>query len=488
MKEDILVGRERERDKLKTVVDEVKKGRGRTVIISGERGVGKSALIEWLCKVASDREITCIKGSGVSRDGEPYHPLNDAFKDLRPSLNKNYSLPLGISILSKKFEQNDIIHFHEKDPNALRQALEELCKMASKKPMLMIIEELHLADKSSVLAFRYIAENIEEQPIMLVATCLPEKTADYHSLKETLYHLRQKDLCDHMRLGPLEIDETREILKNILGRKPTSNFCEFIHSKTEGNPLFITETVKSMLSKNSINPENDFYPVSDDTLEWPSTVRYVVERKMVKLDKNTKDLLQRASVLGDVFDYTLLSEVTEMDNMKILDMLDIALDRGILVEEKGGEGYSFKHSVFRDILYRSQFKYNKVSYHKKAAEAIERLYADSLESYRPQLAVHYERARLYDRAFENYIKASESAEGELEKIKYYRSALELSTKTSVPVEIKSIRKLLGIQLMKYGSKHDDSLGTASLEEAKKIFQDINEEKLLERCRKLLDRR
>ncbi len=482
MKKYLFEGREEERIQLLDILENVMEGKGTSVIIKGETGIGKTALAEWLSIEAEKRGFTCFQGAGKSRNGSPYHPFIDAFKILRGPPESNYTLPLGISLLAKKVEKGHVFLFNEEDPNTLRNTMAKLEKMALKKPILLVIEELHMVDKPSLLAFRYISENIGELPVLLVGTYVPEEAHAFHALEETFYYLRQKDICTHIDLHPIEENDTHELLTNLLKVEPPPFFREFIHEKTEGNPLFIAETVKSMMAKGLIIPEEDRYPLPEDDIEWPSTVRYVAERKMVKLDPETKDLLQRASILGLVISYPLLSELIDEDDMKVLDMLDVAVERGIMVEEADMEGYSFKHSAFRDILYSNQFMDNKKRLHKKAAHAILRLSADSLDTYRPQLAEHYEKAGMIEEALDNYIKAAETARGEMKKIGYLRRATRLPIRTQSSREAK---KELGNRLLKYGNEQKGSSRRIFLREAKEIFEKLQDKTALERCRELL---
>ncbi len=489
MTEDLFIGRERERRTLKRLIKEVKGGKGSSVIISGEAGVGKSRLVEWIQSEAEESGLNCFRSSCISQDGLPYQPLTDAFDTLTSPQDSMRSLPLGISIFSGRKKEDSVPLFDANRSNTLRESFKKIAEMAEEEPMLVSIEELHWADKASLLAFRYISENASDHPIMLVGTYRPEEAVDYHLLDETVHHLQQRNLCKHIKLEPFDLEETRKILTCLLGTEPPNTFCKDIRAKTEGNPLFILETVKSMLAKEYIKPEENIYPKFNGTIEWPSTVKYVVERKIVKLDKKTRNLLQYASILGSSFQYSLLSEFVEMDEMEMLDYLDTALEYGIIEEMINSEGYSFSHSAVRDLLYESQFKGKKRLLHRRAAEAIESLYEKSLDMYLPQLARHYENAKLYDKSFENYVKAAELTSDEIKKIKYYRSALEVSEKAPRSLDSQEIQKALGMHLIEYGSKlqekNEEKSSKIYLEEAKELFGNLGEETLLQKCRELL---
>ncbi len=484
----IFIDRDRECKTLNMVLEEVKKGKGKTVVISGEAGIGKTELVEWLLDKAKENDFKCFQGSCISRDALSYHPFNEAFEVLNTPDTSVSSLPLGISIFSGQENTDSISIFDVEKPNTLKESFDNIAKMADGCPLIIIIEELHWGDKATLLAFRYISEHVPNHPILLLGTYRPGESMGYIVLDETIHHLKQRNLCKHIELKPFDLNKTKKIIEELLDVEPSDNFCKMIHSKTQGNPLFIVETVKSMLGKGLIIPEESIYPPMDDSFEWPSTVKYVIERKIVKLDKKTRNLLQSASILGYKFNYELLSNFAGMDEMEILDYLDTALEHGILEEMDEEEGYCFKNLPVRDILYESLFKGKKRLLNRRAAETIEKLYSDSLHLYRDKLARYYEKAKLYDKAFDNYVKAAELEEDENEKISYYRSALELPKLESKSVKEKEIKKYLGIYLLEYGSdmmKDGGSSYETYLEEALDIFDEIEEQELYQKCFDLL---
>ncbi|GEM_PF-5421281 len=484
MDEEGFIDRNEECRILENMVEELDKGKGGAVVITGEAGMGKSTLIEWVIDKAGERGYDSFQGSCISRNGLEYYAFKEAFEDIASPNESIPSLPLGISIFSDGRSEEEIPLFDSERQNTLRESFEAISSMALETPMIIIIEELHWADKSTLLAFRYLSEHSRDHPIMLIASYRSDEAVGYHLLDETIHHLKQKGICKEIDLTSFDVDDTKDALHSLLGEEPPYWFARGLQSKTDGNPLFITETIKSMRSKGILIPEEGVYPDIGSYLDWPSTVKYIVERKMVKLDKKTKNLLKYASILGPSFPYNLLSDFVDMDEMEMLDYLDTAIEHGILEEMISTEGYRFTQQAVRDVLYESQFKGKKRLLHKRAAESIENIYYGDETPY-GRLGEHYENAKIYDRSYENYVKAAETAEDNDEKIRFYKAALNVSNNTSMDAE--EVKEEFGNLLLEHGEKliEEGSEGDLFLEDAKVIFKDLGDEERHKKACRLL---
>ncbi len=406
--EEGLINRERELNSLLEAVRKLDDNRGKSFIISGEAGTGKSYLIEHLKQRDELKGIDWLEGVCITREGVPFQPFKEAFKKKTDPKSTEGSKHISFSLISYKQEKG-VNLFDSSKPDTIRESITTIRKMAEEKPILVVIEELHWADKSTLLAFRYISERIKDMPMILIGTYRPEESVDFDLLDDTIHHLGQREKAEKMELGPFDLEETKEKVNSIVSDTFSDHFIETLHNKTRGNPLFITETIKSLKEKYHSSPES--HPENITPEDWPSTVEYVVKRKILKLDKKTRNLLQYASVLGERFEYGILSKFVRMNEMELLDCLDEAIVKGILKEVEGGreETYRFTNSAIRDVLYISQSKNKKKLLHKRAAKLITSLNIDDLGDYRFDLARHLENIDARNEAAKNYLIVGEMA-------------------------------------------------------------------------------
>ncbi len=494
MFKEVLVDRDDEIEKLESYLDRTIEGNGNAVIVKGRVGLGKTYLIEKFFDVAEKKGVKIFEGNCITREGAPFHPFLQALENYLSERDKeDLNLPMGIGLLSQEESGKFEGLFDSDDRSTFKKSEKFIKKITKDTPTIIVLEDLHWADKDSLLLLRYLSDKIKNSKIMILGTYRPEEIVDYEIFKETMRYMSHRRLIHYIELDTFNMDETIDMIKSVIDKEPPYNFSDLIFNKTGGNPLFVSETVKSMVNKGVINPEEDVYPGRNHQIEWPLIVQYAIERRIVKLDKYAQHLLQYASILGNEFSYHVLSSFADMDEMDILDHIDSLVDKGIIVEGPGEETYVFENEVLHDTIYENQFKEKRRLLHKRAADSIEEVYEDNIVKYYDKLAYHYQRAQMYDKAYQYYKKSIDFAKenGEINTlINNYRNLREL-TKNYKPSDFDkaSFLKENGEVLYEHGlslKEKDQRAAISYLKDAEKLFDEISQEEWAEKCHQELD--
>ncbi len=438
-----LVGRDREFDKLKAALAGVRQGRGRIICLIGEAGLGKSRLIAELFKEWEKNDLS--EGWDVAH-GIPYDS-NRPFGLFQNFARQMFGIELD--------DAPDVIH-HKVD-NGLRSSgasdeVVSLCSVALERviaakvlheareysaetirkdifdviypawlastamgPRVLVLDDLQWADQASIDLIIHLFKMVEERPILFVCAFRPERQSPAWQVKlhaDTHFPHRY----DELRLEPLDAENTNTLISALLNITDLpNNFREIILRKTDGNPYFIEEVIRSLVDQGVVEQ-------TEMGLQWkagtrvedipiPDSLHALLMARIDRLDDQTKATLQAASVIGRAFYYRILETISE--SAITLDRQLVSLERAELLREAGRVPeleYMFKHDLARDAAYHSILNRKRREFHHRVAEAIEKLFAGRLEEHAHRLARHYELAGEHEKAVKYYTMAGEVAE------------------------------------------------------------------------------
>jgi predicted ATPase len=282
-------------------------------------------------------------------------------------------------------------------------------------PRVLVIDDLQWADQASIDLLIHLFKLVEEAPVLFICAFRPERQSPAWQVKlraDTDYPHRY----DEIRLGPLDAANTDALISALLNISdlPT-DLRELILRKTDGNPYFIEEIVRSLVDQGVVMP-------TDSGLKWktgtrvedipiPDSLQVLLMARIDRLDEQTKATLQAASVIGRAFYYRILETISE--SAIALDKQLVSLERAELLREAGRVPeleYMFKHDLARDAAYNTILNRKRREFHRQVAEAIEKLFADRLEENAHRLAQHYLLAGDNEKAVKYYTMAGEAAE------------------------------------------------------------------------------
>jgi len=441
----VFVGRTEELSRLGTLWAEVRSGRLRAALLAGEPGIGKTRLAAELARSAYEEGAMVLFGRCDEEMLVPYQPFVEALRHyvatcplstLRAQLQ---GLGGELTRLLPKLGQRvaDLPPPLRAEPETERYRLFEavttlLMSMAQAQPVVLLLDDLHWADKPTLLLFRHILRSLENGALLVIGNYRDTDLTPSHPLADLLADLRREQLSERILLSGLSQAEVSDLLQTMAGHDVPAELGSALHRETEGNPFFIGEVLRHLAETGAISRRDGRWTTSlgIDQLGIPEGVREVVGRRLLHLSADANQALTIASVIGREFGLDVLERVSELSTERLLETLDEAAAARLVAEVPGAaDRYAFSHTLIRETLYRNLATPRRIRVHRQIGEALEALYGDST-SHLPELALHfYEAAHAGDlqKATEYCRRAGETATALLayeEAAGHYERALQ----------------------------------------------------------------
>ena len=424
-----FVGRERELELLLDSLARAKEASGQAFSIIGEAGIGKSRFLYEFRKAVSNEDITFLEGKCLSYGkGIPYHPISDVLRGnfdigenetderIRTKLKKGLNalkadetttLPYLLELLSVKDSGIDKIPL---SPEGRRDRIIEAVKQIILKgtqirPLVIAIEDLHWADKSTEEALKRLIDSVPGARVLVIFTYRPEFV---HVWGGRSYH-------NQITLNRLSNRESLMMVSNLLGTDDLdSELQRLILSKTEGVPFFIEEFVKSLQGLKMIQREDGRALLEGDpqSLAIPSSIQDMIMARVDRLSDDAKALLQTGSAIEREFSNELIRAVTGLSERELLTHLS-ALKDAELLYERGiypQTSYIFRHALTQEVVYSSILAHKRRELHSQIGTAIEGMHKDDLVGHYEVLSEHFYRSENYTKAAEYFKSAARKAE------------------------------------------------------------------------------
>ncbi len=418
-----MIGRANDIAILQTLMDEAKNGKGQILLIAGEAGIGKSRLVSE-AKTYAKQSMSILQGNCFESDQSyPYAPLLDqlhtffsahARKDLLESTDAT-SHELIKLLPELENGQQDISLTSENDPQQEKRRLfAALAKFfmhqATKQPLLLIIEDLHWCDDSSLEFLMYLARRSTSQPMLMIFTY---RNLEAHlSLVHWLAQLERERLAQELTLAKLTQNDVEAMLNAIFHKQYAihRDLLNSLYRLTEGNPFFIEEILKSLITKGELVFTNDKW-VGKPLYEFhlPRNIQDAVQQRIERLSGASKHILTIASVTGHRFDFALLQRLTHHDEQQLLSLMKELIAAQLVVEESADQ-FAFRHALTQQAIYTQLLVRERRALHHTIAETLESLYATTLEHHVEDLAYHYYKAEMWEKALKYGQQAGNKAQ------------------------------------------------------------------------------
>ena len=439
-----LVGRDEPLERVRGAWTDVARGTCRTVFVAGEPGIGKTRLAAELAREAHAAGAIVLFGRCDDEVGAPLQPWLEALRFLvahsdgeavgRWAANDAPELVRLLPMLRDVLA--DVPRPEASDPESgrLRQfeaVASVLRRVGSDAPLLVVLDDLHWADRSSLLLLRHLARDETAGRLLIVGTYRDTDLDRRHPMADVLADLRRTAAPERVLLRGLTLAGTAALVTAYLGATPPDALVTAIHSETEGNPFFVQEVLAHLAESNALaHSELGATAARVADLGIPESVREVIGRRLSRLSDDTNRLLVAAAVLGREFDAKVLADVAQDAEDAVLERLDEARAAHLVAEVDGRFGtYSFSHALIRTTLLDEIATARRVRLHQRAAQAIEARYGADLDEHLAALAYHYGEASVAgetDRAVEFAVRAAERAAALLahdDAVEHYRQAL-----------------------------------------------------------------
>jgi tetratricopeptide (TPR) repeat protein len=405
----VFVGREPELRQLQSAFDNAVSGQGSLTMVVGEPGIGKTALTEQLATYVSLRGGKSLVGHCYEEGSLslPYLAFVEALRTYvteRDITELRKELGTGAAdvarIVSEVRERLKVQPKPKVDPEEERyrllQAVTEFLGNAAKaQPLLIVLEDLHSADKGTLEMLGHVARYLEGKRLLIIGTYRDIEVDRAHPLSAALAELRRIPNFGRVLLRGLNADEVRRMLSSITGQEVPWGLAEVVHRQTEGNPLFVQEVVRYLAEEGVITREQGRWQSKGDTpveMRIPDGLRDVIGKRLSSLSESCNKVLAVAAVIGRDFRLEVLQKVAGMTDEEIFKALEEA-KKAAVVEERTGAGatvnYRFAHAFFRQTLYEETIAPRRIRLHQQVARALEEVYRNRLEEHAAELAEHF---------------------------------------------------------------------------------------------------
>jgi adenylate cyclase len=450
---DKFIGREGALSVLKSTLEDVSESKGKAIFVTGEVGIGKTRLLKEIMRFADLIGFYVIYERAVlQKVTSPYSMFRSIIKKIIKTLDgevmddviKEISVwREGISwLVPELFMKRGGDDVYDRDTGDVQKhyiyesIAKFLCIVSNHFPLFIFLDDLQWACEDDVEVLRFLIANIEERRIFVTGSFRErEISGEKNSLKKVISLLARDGLCKRISLGPLSHSEVRELVCVALGlwEVPTE-IIHFINEITEGNPFFIVEVLKILIKKGyAYKSGNTWNFLTVKEMVLPERISDILKDKIESLSEDVRNLLMTASVIGELFSVESLKDITGENEGYLIDLLDEALTKGVIVEVVDSIGeYRFIYRMMQRVLYSSLSSTRRGMIHRKIGEILEGS-GEDVEEKNERLAYHFKRAGQYKKALKYYLLCAQEAERVIacqKAIELYTEALQLSRKIS----------------------------------------------------------
>jgi len=446
----ILIGRTDQLSSLGRLIAKVRGGHQAIALIGGEAGIGKSRLVAEARNRAAALDWLILQGNCFENDTAlPFAPWLDMLRTFCAEHSSDELLRyLGASAsdLVKLLPElvtrlPELVPAPTLEPQQEKHRLFEslgqfFSGLAVQHPVLVVVEDLHWSDETSLECLLRLAHRVASQPIFFLGTYRADEVSA--ALTHFLVELDRGRLATELVLSRLSLDEVDAMLRAIfeVNRAIRMEFLKTIYAQTEGNPFFIEEILKSLIMAGVIffaGGTWDRKPMAE--IDIPRSVQEAVRRRVERVSRPARQTLTLAAVAGKVVSFSLLEELSGMSESELTEQIKELVAAQLLVEESA-DRFSFRHALTREAVYGTLLKRERQRFHRAIAEMLERTEGSSSGGQLASLSYHFFEGALWTKALEYAQRAGEQAQSlyaPREAIEHLTRAFAAAGQRSMPV-------------------------------------------------------
>jgi predicted ATPase/transcriptional regulator with XRE-family HTH domain len=421
-----FVGREHALSRMESWFEKAREGGRQVVFVTGEAGIGKTTLLEAFARsVANEPTVRICSGQCLPQYGmsEAYLPVLDAISQLcreDPWVVDvlRVHAPMWLMQLPSVVTPADRELFGREAASATRERMlremgETLDAVTARATLVLVLEDLHWSDFSTLDLISYLARRRRAAHLLLIGTYRPgELIASGHPLTTVKQELIAKQQCDELQLEDLT---EGAVGQHLAARFPGNRFPgalgALIHERTEGNPLFMVNTIDHLIAERLIEPHEQGWqltaPIDTVKVGVPDSVRHLIENQFQRLDAHYQRIVEAASVAGTEFSVAAVSAVLghHLEDVEI--RCDELSSRHQFIKYCGTQilpngstvsRFGFVHAVYQQALYERMSASRRAQAHRRIGQLAEDVYGTRTDEIAAELAMHFEQAGDYGRA------------------------------------------------------------------------------------------
>jgi DNA-binding NarL/FixJ family response regulator len=378
-----LVGRERERSVLRDHFARARAGQGHLVLVGGEAGIGKTALAEEAYREAQEHGALVLVGRCYDlTETPPYGAWVDLLARYRPTE--------GTPPLPEAFTRRGTVGPVASQAVLFTQVLDFITALTDTHSLVLLLDDLHWADPASLDLLRFLARSLADLPIVILATYRSDELTRRHPLYQLLPTLVRDSGADRLDLHALDRAAIHALiaLRYPLPDAEAERLAEYLHTRTEGNALFVGELLRALVEEGVLRRADGRWQVGDPAgIAVPRLLRQVIDGRVGRLDDAVQQLLAVAAVIGQEVSLALWATVAAVEEDAVLAAIEQGVEARLLVESAGADGARFAHALIREAVYAGIAPLQRRRLHRRVAEVLAATHAPDPDT----VAYHFQR-------------------------------------------------------------------------------------------------
>jgi diguanylate cyclase (GGDEF)-like protein len=401
-----FVGREAETQRLIRILESTMESGPNLVSVVGEAGVGKSTLVRRLMNEARVRAGSLATGRCVEADAKPpYAPWAEVIAGLDQlgAVPKHdwRELPRLVPVLGSGLQEPTGSKY------ALFDEIVQYLRLASSaRPTVIILDDMQWSDAATWDVLEHVMSQLDQHRLLI---CLTMRSEDIRGeALERRHRLIRDERFHEIELSRLTQTEVQQWLSGVFGGDASRDLLAYLQRHSEGNPLLATQLVRMLLDDGAVRYEHGRWALrSEREGELPAALTGLMDRRLERLSASTRKILNTAAVIGRSFDIDLAMQAGAGEEDEVLDALDEGMSHAVIepARETNGSEFTFTHGLLVDAVRRTINPRRLARIHERVAIAMEQRTPDSVA----EIAIHYDRAGIPQKAFRHAMAAGGSA-------------------------------------------------------------------------------
>jgi DNA-binding SARP family transcriptional activator len=457
-----LVGRQHEWAQLLAAWRLAASGRPHLFLLSGEAGIGKTRLAEEPLTLVERQGIATAIARCYATEGELAYAPAAAWLRSDALQRGLLSLPdVWLTEVARLLPNLLVDKPGLPPPGPLTESWQRKrffealahATLQGNQSLLLLLDDVQWCDRETLEWLHYLLCFDQKAPLLLVGTERVEEITAGHPLASLSRSLSREGLLTEVTLDPLNADETAYLAAHLTGERLDPAVITALYQETEGNPLFVVETVRAgtveKVKTGQLSLEDSH---ARPGASLPPTVQAVISSRLAQLSAAAREVMGLAAVIGRAFTFDVLARASNMDEDTLVLGLDELWQRRI-VREQGSDAYDFSHDKLREQAYASLSVARRRLLHRRVGEALISVHANdtnTLDALSGQIAIHFEHAGVIEQAIRYYVRAAQAAQrvySNTEALVAYRRVLPLLEQLPLSANKREWRKKMATQSM-----------------------------------------